>query len=162
MADWHTIETTFKNQEVIEYWKQKYLYYHIDNLGIKNIDEIYNDFISSSKNPDYKIKIQDIYESSEKERASHIIETYKNIDRFQLEMHLFLPESNVFKGNRPTIVYFHGGSWSEGKPDWFFNPAKEYTKQGWVAVAVEYRIKGRQGTYPFDAVKDAKSAIRWL
>jgi len=63
---------------------------------------------------------------------------------------------------RPTIAYFHGGSWSEGKPDWFFDTGKEYAKKGWVAVAVEYRIKGRHGNYPFESVKDAKTAIRWL
>ena len=161
-ADWNTIENTFKNQDANEFWKQKYLYYHIDNLGVKNIDTFYTNFITSSKTSEYKIKIQEIYESSKKGRESHIIETYKNVDGFELEMHLFLPDTSVFEGNRPTIIYFHGGSWSEGKPDWFFETAKEYVKNGWVATAVEYRIKGRQGTYPFEAVKDAKSAIRWL
>ena len=161
-ADWNTIETTFKNQDANDFWKQEYLFNHIDNLGIKNIYTFYTDFITSSKTSEYKIKIQEIYESSKKGRESHIIETYKNVDGFKLEMHLFLPDTSVFKGNRPTIVYFHGGSWSEGKPDWFFETAKEYAKQGWAATAVEYRIKGRQGTYPFEAVKDAKSAIRWL
>ncbi|OBX22903.1 MULTISPECIES: alpha/beta hydrolase [Bizionia] len=161
-ADWNTIETTFRNQDANDFWKQEYLFNHIDNLGIKNIDTFYADFITSSKTSEYKIKIQKIYESSKKERESHIIETYKKVDGFNLEMHIFLPDTTVFKGNRPTIVYFHGGSWSEGKPDWFFETAKEYAKQGWVATSVEYRIKGRQGTYPFEAVKDAKSAIRWL
>lgn len=161
-ADWETIETTFKNQGANDFWKQEYLYNQIDNLGIKNIDTFYTDFISSSKTSEYKIKIREIYESNKKGRESHIIETYKKIDGFELEMHLFLPDTTIFKGNRPTIAYFHGGSWSEGKPDRFFETAKEYAKQGWIATAVEYRIKGRQGTYPFEAVKDAKSAIRWL
>lgn len=146
-ADWHTIKTTFNNQEVIDFWKQKYLYYHIDNLGIKNIETFYEDFMSSSKNSEYKNKIAEAYNVGKKGRESHLIETYKKVDGFDLEIHLFIPDTTVFKKNRPTIVYFHGGSWSEGKPDWFFNTAKEYAKHGWVAVAVEYRIKGRQGTY---------------
>ncbi|WP_117884235.1 alpha/beta hydrolase family protein [Aureibaculum luteum] len=161
-ADWNTIETTFTNQDVNDFWKQKYLYNHIDNLGIKNIDKFYTGFITSCKTQEYTSKIRSIYDLSKKARASHPIEIYKKVDGFELEMHLFLPDTSVFKGNRPTIVYFHGGSWSEGKPDWFFETAKEYAKLGWVATAVEYRIKGRQGTYPFEAVKDAKSAIRWL
>ena len=118
--------------------------------------------MSSSKNSEYKNKIAEAYNVGKKGRESHLIETYKKVDGFDLEMHLFLPDTTVFKNNRPAIVYFHGGSWSEGKPDWFFETAKEYTKQGWVATAVEYRIKGRQGTYPFEGLKDAKSAIRWL
>jgi acetyl esterase/lipase len=162
IADWDTIERTFSNQEVNEFWKQEYLYYHIDNFGIKNIDKFYTNFITSSKNSEYKIKIKEIYDSHKKRRENHIIEPYKRVDDFELEMHIFLPDTLIFKGNRPTIVYFHGGSWSIGKPDWFFDTGKEYAKQGWVATAVEYRIKGRQGTYPFEAVKDAKSAIRWL
>jgi acetyl esterase/lipase len=60
------------------------------------------------------------------------------------------------------MVYFHGGSWTEGKPDWFFGSGEYYAKQGWVAVAIEYRINARHGTSPFESVKDAKSAIRWL
>jgi acetyl esterase/lipase len=60
------------------------------------------------------------------------------------------------------MVYFHGGSWSEGKPDWFFYSCRSDAKNGWVACAVEYRLYGRQGATPFDAVKDARSAIRWL
>ncbi len=161
-SDWNTIETLFTNQDVNEFWKQFYLYNHINNFGIKNTDTFYTRFIASSKTSEYKIKIQEIYESHKKERESHIIEPYKSVDEFELDMHIFLPDTLVFKGNRPTIVYFHGGSWSEGKPDWFFETGKEYAKKGWTATAVEYRIKGRQGTYPFDAVKDAKSAIRWL
>ena len=161
-ADWNTIDSLFKNQEVNDYWKQEYLYYHIDNFGIKNIDDFYMSFINSCKTPEYITKIHKIYDLSKAARASHAIEIYKKVNNFELEMHLFLPDTSIFKGKRPTIVYFHGGSWSEGKPDWFFETAKEYTKQGWVATAVEYRIKGRQGTYPFEAVKDAKSAIRWL
>jgi acetyl esterase/lipase len=161
-ADWNTIDSLFKNQGVNEFWRQEYLSNHIENFGIKNIDKFYTDFITSSSTSEYKAKIQGIYETHKKGRESHIIEIYKSVNSFELEMHLFLPDTTIFKGNRPTIVYFHGGSWSEGKPDWFFETAKEYAKQGWVATAVEYRIKGRQGTYPFEAVKDAKSAIRWL
>ncbi|MEE9432105.1 MAG: hypothetical protein V3V16_13735, partial [Melioribacteraceae bacterium] len=140
-ADWNTIESIFTNQEVNDFWKQEYLYYHIDNLGIKNIDRFYSSFITSCKTPEYTSKIRNIYDLEKKGRESHIIETYKKVDGYELEMHLFLPDTSVFKGNRPTIVYFHGGSWSIGKPDWFFETGKEYAKQGWVATAVEYRIK---------------------
>ncbi len=161
-ADWSVMESIFTNSKVSDFWKHKYLYYHIDNLGIKNIDKIYSSFISSCKTPEYSESINKIYLSHKKKRASHIIETYKEIGGFKLDMHLFLPNPKDFKGKRPTIVQFHGGSWSEGKPDWFFSTAETYAKQGWVVGVVEYRIKGKQGTYPFESVKDAKSAIRWI
>ncbi|MGH1387479.1 alpha/beta hydrolase family protein [Kordia sp.] len=161
-ADWSVIESIFTNSKVSDFWKHKYLYDHIDNLGIKNIDAIYSSFMSSCKTLEYSESISAIYNSHKKGRANHSIETYKEVDGFKLDMHLFLPNSEEFKGKRPTIVQFHGGSWSEGKPDWFFSTAEAYAKQGWVVGVVEYRIKGRQGTYPFESVKDAKSAIRWM
>ena len=161
-VDWNTIDSLFTNQKVNVYWKQEILYNHIDNLGIKNIDAFYSNFIASCKTPAYLEKINTIYNSHKKGRASHIIETYKKVDGYELEMHLFLPNTDEFKGERTTIVQFHGGSWSKGKPDWFFETAEAYAKQGFVVAVVEYRIKGRQGTYPFESVKDAKSAIRWI
>ncbi|WAC03070.1 alpha/beta hydrolase [Lacinutrix neustonica] len=162
LADLNAVDSSFSNQYIKCLWKGEYIYNHIDNLGVKNIDSIYNEFTISCKDNSESVKnISSIYNSHITNRASHTIEIYKKVDGFNLEMHIFQPDS-TFKGKRPTIVYFHGGSWSQGKPDWFFETAKQYTEMGWVATAVEYRIKGRHGTYPFDAVKDAKSAIRWL
>lgn len=162
LADWATIDSLFSNREVNCYWKKDYLYNHIDGMGNKNVAAIYNEFMTFCKDTASTSQVRDIYNTHIEGRASHEIEIKKTVDNFNLEMHLFLPDQNVFKGERPTIVYLHGGSWSEGKPDWFFNSANEDTKQGWVATAVEYRIKGRHGNYPFESVKDSKTAIRWL
>jgi len=60
------------------------------------------------------------------------------------------------------MVYFHPGDWKEGKPDWYFEECKQYARKGWVACAIEYRTYDREGATPYDAVKDARSAIRWL
>lgn len=161
-ADWSVIDKIFTNSKISDFWKHKYLDYHINNFGIKNIDKIYSSFIASCKTIEYKKSISKVYNSHKMGRDNHLIETYKEVDGFKLDMHLFIPNSEEFKGKRPTIVKFHGGSWSEGKPDWFFSTAESYAKQGWVVAVVEYRIKGRHNTYPFESVKDAKSAIRWI
>ncbi|WP_460219400.1 alpha/beta hydrolase [Psychroserpens sp. MEBiC05023] len=161
-ADWSVMDKIFTNSKIIDSWKHKYLDYHINNFGIKNIDKIYSSFMASCKTDEYKESINKLYNSHKAVRENHIIETYKEVDGFKLDMHLFLPNSKEFKGKLPTIVKFHGGSWSEGKPDWFFSTAESYAKQGWVVAVVEYRIKGRHNIYPFESVKDAKSAMRWI
>jgi acetyl esterase/lipase len=161
-ATWKLIDIWFSKQQVNDYWKQEYLFQHIDNFGIKNIDPIYHDFLQSCQDQAYREKIIKIYEEHRISREAHQIEIYKKVDSYALEMHLFLPDSKQYEGPLPTIVYFHGGSWSEGKPDWFFGEAARHAERGWVAAAVEYRIKARHGTLPFAAVKDARSAIRWL
>jgi acetyl esterase/lipase len=149
-----------KDSRCREFWQQDYLFSHIDNNGIKNIGNIYHRFISTSRDKAYLAKIQGVYNNDYRGRRQHLIKTYKTVNNYKLDMHLFLPAADGKK--HPVMVYFHGGSWSEGKPDWFFEGCNNDAKQGWVACAVEYRIYGRQRTLPFAAVKDARSAIRWL
>ncbi|MBK6263839.1 alpha/beta hydrolase fold domain-containing protein [Marivirga sp. S37H4] len=159
---WEKIHEFFTVPEIKDFWMFEYLNSHIANIGVKNIESIYNDFLNICQSEEFKQQITKAYEQSINGRNQHLIESYKTINGLNLEMHLFLPDSNLFNSSRPTIVYFHGGSWSEGKPDWFFEAGEYYAKKGYVAAAVEYRIKARHNTLPFEAVKDAKSSIRWL
>ena len=159
-ANWGVIDSAFSNVAIKNYWRYTYLLDHIENYGIRNIESFYDQYIANATNADHKATVTEKYDAHLKARQAHLIEIYKSVDGFELEMHLFLPDSTTEP--RPAIVYFHGGSWSQGKPDYFFKTGEQYAREGWVAAAVEYRIKGRHGTYPFEAVKDAKSAIRWL
>ena len=151
-ATLNLISRYFSNQIVIDYLKFYYINNHIDNLGIKNIDNLYNDFIANCKDTSYVNKIESFYTKEAIGRKGHLIKTYKTVDNYDLEIHLFLPENNYQQKKRPVIVYFHGGSWSEGKPDWSFSACENYAKKGWVGVTVEYRLADRQGTLPFEAV----------
>lgn len=161
-ATWYLIKKYFSNQEVVDYLKYYYLNHHIDNFGIKNIEKLYENFISNCKDTSYANKIKTFYTEELNGRKNHLIKTYKTVDNFKLDIHLFLPDSALQTERSPVIVYFHGGSWSEGKPDWSFSACQKYSEKGWVGVTVEYRLADRHGTLPFEAVMDAKSAIRWL
>lgn len=143
-----------------EFWEQDYLFNHIDHIGIKNTETVYHHFMTSCRDTAYLNKIRIAFNNDYQGRQGHLVKTYKTVGPYQLDMHLFLPVNDGKK--HPVMVYFHGGSWSEGKPDWFFEACKADAKQGWVSCAVEYRIYGRQRTLPFEAVKDSRSAIRWL
>lgn len=161
-ATLNLIPKYFTNQSVVDYLKFTYLYNHIDNYGIKNLEGLYKDFISTCKDTSYVNKIKILYADDAKGREGHLIKIYKKVDNYELEMHLFLPTNFDKNKKKSAIVYFSGGSWSEGKPDWNFNGCQYYANKGWVGVAVEYRLADRQGTLPFEAVLDARSAIRWL
>jgi acetyl esterase/lipase len=161
-ATLNLIPKYFSNQAVIDYLRFDHLFNHIDNLGIKNIEKIYHNFIASCKDTSYVNKIKELYIQDQKGREDHLIKTYKTVGNFNLDIHLFLPDKLNQNKQRPVIVYFSGGSWSEGKPDWNFYGCQSYANKGWVGVCVEYRIAYRHGTLPFEAVMDAKSAIRWL
>jgi acetyl esterase/lipase len=158
---WQLIPALFTSATCRDFWKYDYLFNHIDNIGITNVEKIYSDFLLTCKDTASVNKIRTIYAEDSTGRTGHLIRTYKVVNGFNLKMHVFLPDSS-FDRKRPAIVFFHGGSWSEGKPDWFFESCKSYAGKGWVACAVEYRILARHNTLPFEAVKDARSAIRWV
>jgi acetyl esterase/lipase len=152
----------FTNQECKEYWQYHYLYAHLDDWGSKNIGEKVKSFLSTCKNTSYTKTIDSMYTESANSYQGHLIKTYKTVDGFNLDLHIFLPDTSYQKTKRPVIVYFSGGSWTKGTPEWAFNDCANFSKKGWVAVSVEYRVADRYETTPFEAVKDARSAIRWL
>ena len=152
----------FTNQECKDFWRYYYINYHLDEWGGKNLESIVSNFLSTSKNENYKKIIDSVYTESVTARKDHLIKTYKTVDGYDLEIHLFLPDSTYASTKRPVMVFFSGGSWTKGNPEWAFYGCADYAKKGWVAASVEYRVADRHETTPFEAVKDARSAIRWL
>jgi len=159
---WKLIPSLISDKACQEFWQTEYLFYHIDNNGIKNIENILASFRLTCKDKSSVEKINDIYSQDSIARQGHTIKSYKSVDGLNLDLHLFLPDSTQFRDKHPVYVYFHGGSWSEGKPDWGFSSCESYSKKGWIGVAVEYRTASRHNTLPFESVMDARSAIRWL
>ena len=159
---WKLIPQIISNDACREFWQSEYIFNHIDNNGIKNIEEIVKNFRAFCKDRSLVKKINDIYSEDSMARQQHIIKVYKSVNSINLDLHLFLPENIQSTAKHPVYVYFHGGSWSEGKPDWGFSSCENYAKKGWVGVAVEYRTVSRHNSLPFESVMDARSAIRWL
>ena len=80
----------------------------------------------------------------------------------ELKMNIFEPPGHKAGDKTPAIVFFFGGGWSSGSPDIFFSHCAYFASRGMVAFAPDYRVKTRQKTTPFEAVADAKSAMRWV
>ncbi|MFW2377147.1 MAG: alpha/beta hydrolase fold domain-containing protein, partial [Cellulophaga baltica] len=87
---------------------------------------------------------------------------YKIIEGDTLKLTLFYPENVHQKKKFPAIVFYFGGGWSGGTTTQFEDQAKYFAARGMVTVLVDYRVQSRHKTTPFDAVRDAKSAIRYL
>ena len=90
------------------------------------------------------------------------IMTYKEVDGHSLNLHIFTPQKHLASENKPAIVFFFGGGWIGGKPEQFYKQSQYLAKRGMVAISAEYRIKNTHGTSPKEALRDAKSAIRWV
>jgi acetyl esterase len=62
----------------------------------------------------------------------------------------------------PAIVFFFGGGWKGGTTDQFDDQARHLTDRGMVSILVDYRVSSRDQSTPFDSVRDARSAMRWV
>ena len=87
---------------------------------------------------------------------------YKTLDKKKLSLHIFNPVGHKVTDHVPVIVFFFGGGWTSGTPKQFYEQSHYFAQKGIVAISAEYRVKNKHGTTPFDAVMDAKSAIRWV
>lgn len=63
---------------------------------------------------------------------------------------------------KPVMVMFHGGGWKSGHIGQFYRHAEQFSTKGFVVALVEYRTESSHGTTPFDALKDARSAVRFV
>jgi acetyl esterase/lipase len=88
--------------------------------------------------------------------------SYKTIDGIELKLHVFEPAGHQSTDQSSAIIFFFGGGWSSGDPKQFYEQARFLADRGMVAMSAEYRVKSRNNTTPFEAVKDAKSAVRWV
>lgn len=87
--------------------------------------------------------------------------TYKVTPQDTLRLHVFAPERRDETAT-PAIVFFHGGGFVGGSARHFYRQARHFRQLGMVAITVEYRVKKKHGTTPFESVRDGVSAMRWV
>lgn len=87
---------------------------------------------------------------------------YKEIDSIQLFMDAYYPETLDEGKKYPAIVFFFGGGWSKNNLDQFRPHAEYFSKRGMISFVVDYRVERRHQSTPFEALKDAKSAMRFV
>ena len=87
---------------------------------------------------------------------------YKEVNATKLMMDVYCPDKIDSSKVYPAMVFFFGGGWVGGDRFQFINQAKYFSKRGLIWFLVDYRIKNKNNTTPFECVKDAKSAIRFI
>jgi acetyl esterase len=94
--------------------------------------------------------------------AGAVTRVYKSIDGVDLRLHIFNPQNHDATSAIPAIVLFFGGGWTTGSVNQFVPQSKHLAQRGMIAIVADYRVFSRHKTSAFEAVADAKSAIRWL
>lgn len=106
------------------------------------------------------LTISELFAQSFKVKKSAFV--YKTVSGGNLEMVLYQPVVPEGMINLPALVFFFGGGWVGGNPDHFQLQAEYFASRGMVVFCPDYRTKSKFGTTPFESVKDAKSAMRYL
>jgi acetyl esterase/lipase len=87
---------------------------------------------------------------------------YKTVEGENLFLEVYNPENLNKGGQKSAIIFFFGGGWNGGTRAQFEHHAKYLSQRGMVCFLADYRTKKSHGTSPIEAVKDAKSALRFL
>lgn len=90
------------------------------------------------------------------------LELYKQIDSTKLFLEVHYPEKLDTTKIYPAMVFFFGGGWKGGNRNQFAKHAEYFAKRGLVCFLADYRIENKNKTTPFESLKDAKSAIRYI
>jgi acetyl esterase len=84
------------------------------------------------------------------------------VDTTSLYMIVDYPQNFDESKTYPAIVFFFGGGWNGGNTGHFEPFARYFAERGLICFRADYRVKSRQGTTPFESLKDAKSAMRYI
>ncbi len=88
--------------------------------------------------------------------------TYRKAGDVDLKLEVFRPRGWKSSDSRPSVVFFFGGGWVGGSTTQFHPQATRLAELGMVAYCADYRVRSRHKTSPFEAVADAKAAVRWI
>ncbi|MFQ5582823.1 MAG: alpha/beta hydrolase, partial [Calditrichia bacterium] len=98
----------------------------------------------------------------EKEEIEPVEYVYNTVDSTSLKAFVFSPQIECDTTRLPAIVIFHGGGWAIGEPSWAFARARHFASKGMIAVAGQYRLSNQRDITPIDAMRDARTIIRWM
>lgn len=87
---------------------------------------------------------------------------YKQIDTTKLYLEVYAPPEMDSSTKHPAIIFFFGGGWKGGDRTQFLEHAKYFSQRRLVCFLADYRTESKHKTTPFESLKDAKSAIRFI
>lgn len=160
-AEYEVAVRMFTDEAVRNHVLHSILAQHLDRYGSKGLEGLLARFRSDCSDERFVAEIGDAYTKDRTYWEGHDTEVYKTVDGIDLDVHLFRP-GDLLSGRRAALVWFHGGSWSEGAWYWCLGLCGRFVSEGMVVIQVEYRVHDRHGTTPLESVADAKSAIRWV
>jgi acetyl esterase len=130
-------------------------------FGCKGIEGLMARFDQDCADAALRADIDKLYRDCLAARNAPVIRPYKTVGSTSLDAHVFPAHAAAPGEKRPAFLYFHGGGWAGGMPEWGYGPCRRLAAKGMVGISFEYRLRWRHGATPIESVADAKSAVRW-
>ncbi len=131
-------------------------------LGCKGIEGLMARFDRDCTDEALREDIDRRYRQCRDGRNAPVIRVYKTAGTTTLDAHIF-PAAGAKSGEKRTaFLFFHGGGWAIGMPEWGYRQCRRYAEKGLVGISFEYRTRWRHGATPLECAADAKSAVRWV
>lgn len=150
-------------QSVKDFFIKEHFTSNIWTYRVEAFDYAFANVLEDVKNQEYIKEIKDTYKMGKDRRndASEI-KIYKTVDSITLNAHIFYPENHDKSQAKPAHLFFHGGGWAIGLPEWSYGACKGATEEGRVAISFDYRLRNIHGTDVKASVSDALNAIAWV
>ncbi|MCP5118021.1 MAG: alpha/beta hydrolase [bacterium] len=87
---------------------------------------------------------------------------FKKTPQRDLKIYIDFPPGWKKTDRRSSIVFWHGGGFTQGSADQFLNQCQYFTKRGMVCARPEYRIADVDDVLPHRGLEDGISAMRWF
>ena len=85
---------------------------------------------------------------------------YKTVAGQTLALHVFQPVTNT--AARAAVLFFHGGGWTQGKPDLLFSHCEWLAGRGVVGITASYRLLNHGAASLSDCETDARDALQYV
>ena len=151
------------HQSVKDFFIKEHFTSNIWTYRVEAFDYAYSRALEDVKNQEYVKEIKDTYKIGEDRRSdASAIKIYKTVNGITLNAHIFYPENHDKSQAKPAHLFFHGGGWAIGLPEWSYGSCKRSTEEGRVAITFDYRLRNIHGTDVKASVSDALTAIAWV
>lgn len=128
------------HQTVKDFFIKEHFTSNIWTYRVEAFDYAYAKALEDVKNEKYLQKIKDTYKMGHDRRnEASEIKAYKTVDGITLNAHIFYPENHDKTQLKPAHLFFHGGGWAIGLPEWSYGACKGAVKDGRVAIAFDFR-----------------------
>ena len=151
------------HQSVKDFFIKEHFTSNIWTYRVEAFDYAFEKALEDVKNQEYMQEIKDAYKMGHDRRnEASEIKVYKTVDGITLNAHIFYPRNHDKNQVKPAHLFFNGGGWAIGLPEWNYGACKGSTEEGRVAIAFDYRLRNIHGTDVKASVSDALTAIAWV